>query len=268
VSAALLGALLLAVSLVSVVIYMTALGQLLIGAHHRGLVRTAVCRLVAALLYVGVALATLHRNDQGPLIGLGVFTAVQLMWQANSIADVILTRTERRHPMSDPFSYDHGVTDPIASDAPLLSDAVTSAEIDRLSGNQTTMKRHIAGLRTDVDKTNSAWRYGVGALVFSIVVAGLGLIFGLIVFNRADNAQALAQQNAEIIKQQGITQDKLDTTVHQFCGLYGSFIRFYNPKARAVFPQGPDEYDAEFHELLTESNNLQCGLKTPPGLGG
>jgi hypothetical protein len=268
VSAALLGALLLVVSLISVMVYMVALGQLLVGAHHRGLVRTAVCRLVAALLYVGVALATLHRNDQGPLIGLGVFTVVQLMWQANSIADVVLTRTERHAPMPDPFSYDHGVVDPTASDAPLLSDAVTSAEIDRLSGDQTTMKRHIAGLRTDLDKCTSAGRYGIGALVFAIVVAGLGLIFGLIIYNRADNAQELSQQNAGIIRQTRATQSQLDTTVHQFCGLYGSFIKFYSLKSRAVSPQGPDEYDNEFRELLAESNSLQCGLKSPPGLGG
>jgi hypothetical protein len=266
VSAALLGALLLVVSLISVVVYMIALGQLLVGAHHRGLVRTAMCRLFAALLYVGVALATLHRNDQGPLIGLGVFTVVQLMWQANSMADVVLTRTERHAPMPDPFSYDHGVVDPTASDAPLLSDAVTSAEIDRLSGDQTTMKRHIARLRTDLDACTSAGRYGIGALVFAIVVAGLGLIFGLIIYNRADNAQELAVQNTEIIKQMRATQIQLDNTVHQFCGLYGSFVKFYSPKARVVFPEGPDAYDNEFRELLTEAGNLQCGLKPPPGL--
>jgi hypothetical protein len=96
VSVELLGGLLLGVSLVSVLTYMVALGQLLSGPRRVGLVRTALCRLFAALLYVGVGLMTLHTHAQGPLIGLGVFTAVQVMWQANAVADVRLARRSRR----------------------------------------------------------------------------------------------------------------------------------------------------------------------------
>jgi hypothetical protein len=271
-SITLLGGLTLAVSLISVTIYMAALGQILIGEHRPGLVRTAACRIVAALLYVWVGLTTLREHAQGPLLGLGVLTAAQFIWWVNAGADVWMTRKARKAVMTDPV-FDAGVTAPVASDIPVLSNVVMTSEIDRLSEDQATIKQDISGLRTDVDKSTNARHYGEGALVFSIVVALLGLVFGLVVFNRADNAAALSKENAAIIAQQRDTikkltdtQVRLDTTVHEFCGLYGSFTGFYNVKARAVFPQGPDAYDAEFRKLLTSANHLDCGIVSPKDL--
>lgn len=87
-----LGWSLLGVALVSLTIYLLALWRLLHHPPHPGLRRTAACRVVAAVLYVGVALATLTDADAGPVIGLGVFIAAQLMWQAMAVLDVRLAR--------------------------------------------------------------------------------------------------------------------------------------------------------------------------------
>lgn len=67
---------------------MTTLWRLLHRPRRPGLVRTAACRVVAAVLYVGVALATLYDVDAGPVIGLGVFAAAQLIWQVNGLLDL------------------------------------------------------------------------------------------------------------------------------------------------------------------------------------
>lgn len=274
-STALLGALLLAVSLVSVAVYMSSLGQLLIGEKRPGLVRTAVCRLFAALLYVGVGLATLQSGQQGPLLGLGVFTVVQLMWQVNSIADVLLTRKARKEKMSEPTPDPLGVTDPVANYATPLPDTVVSAEIDMLSDKLGKLTRKVETI-TEKEADSAYWRrFERAALAFVSVVAVSALIFGLVIYNRADRANELARQNSILIAEMRDTQARInaqqarqDVTVHEFCGLYESFLSFYSPRGRATFPQGPDAYDFEFHRLLVSSNHLQCGLKPPRGLDG
>jgi drug/metabolite transporter (DMT)-like permease len=53
---------------------------------------------VAAVLYVGVALATLTDVATNAAVGLGVFIAAQLIWQVNSVLDVRLARRTAQHP--------------------------------------------------------------------------------------------------------------------------------------------------------------------------
>jgi hypothetical protein len=276
VNAALLGGLLLAVSLVSVVVYMSALGQLLVGEKRPGLVRTAICRLLAALLYVGVGLATLESGQQGPLVGLAVFTIVQLMWQANSIADVRLSRKTRSKEMPEDLTPDQpGVVEPTPNYATPLSDIVVSAEIDRLSEKMNSIQRRVEK-RDEAEQGYLYWRrFGYGALGLTFVIATSALIFGLITFSRADRANELAQQNRTLITEMKATQAKIDAqqarqdvTVHEFCGLYESFLGFYNLKSRAMFLQGPDAYDEQYRRLLLSSERLKCGLKPPRGLDG
>lgn len=90
-TATILGGILLAVAFISLTIYVIALERLLLaGSRRPGLVRTATCRVIGAILYVGVALATILAPDTGPVVGLGVFVIVQLIWQGNAIADVRL----------------------------------------------------------------------------------------------------------------------------------------------------------------------------------
>jgi hypothetical protein len=271
-SVTLLGYALLVVSFISVLVYMGSLGQLLVGKRQPGLIRTGCCRLFAALLYVGVALTTIATNTQGAIIGLGVFTAVQLMWQANSIADVVLVRRARAGAMTTEHPIHRepaGVAAPTANFIAPLGEVVVAAEIDRLSNEMISLKtEQVKDLEDRVDAMLGVRRYYWGLGAFGVIVGVLALVFGLVVFNRADDAQQLSQQNAKIIAQLQQTQMRLDTTVHEFCGLYDSFLGFYNPRSKTAFQDGPGAYDLLFKKLLTSSDHLQCNLRSPVGLGG
>jgi len=85
-----LGLVLLGVSLTSLCVYLVSLHKLLTGPRRLGLVRTALCRVTAACLYTIIAMATLANKPETGTISIVVFVVVQLMWQANSIADVRL----------------------------------------------------------------------------------------------------------------------------------------------------------------------------------
>lgn len=261
-SVTLLGGLLLAVSLISVLIYMVALGQLLAGPRRSGLVRTALCRLVAALLYVAVGLLTLHTHSQGPLVGLGVFTVVQVMWQANAVADVRLTRRSRRNPMTDPL-----VTPPTPGYPPSLPDSVVSVELDKLATDMGKVRRDVTSLQRGSNEAANAQKYAIGAVVLALLLGLTGVIFGLIVFNRADNAVAQSNQNAAIIQQLKDTQTQLTKSVQGQCSLYSLLIGTYNTKARAAYAQGgPIAYDDAFRRMLAVASDLNCGIATPPEL--
>ena len=91
------GLLLLAVSLISLLTYLISLHSLLLQPRRRGLIRTAVCRVLAAFMYSVIAMSTLAGKPASILITLGTFIGIQLMWQANSIADVLLTRQDNKH---------------------------------------------------------------------------------------------------------------------------------------------------------------------------
>ena len=264
----LLGGLLLTVSLVSVLTYMVALGQLLSRPRRPGLVRTGLCRLFAALLYVGVGLTTLHTHTQGPLIGLGVFTAVQVMWQANAVADVRLARRSRRQTVTDPFIHMPGAQSqvPPAYTAP-LPDALVSSEIDRLSTDLGKVNRTVTALQKGSTAAANAQRYAIGALILALLLGLTGVIFGLVVFNRADNAVTQSNQNAAIIQQLKDTQLQLTKSVQGQCSLYSLLIGTYNAKSREAYTQGgPIAYDDAFRRMLAVSSDLGCGIPTPPAL--
>lgn len=59
---------------------------------HYGMVRTAGCRVLAAAIYVGVGVTTLLAQQALPVLALVVFSFVQMLWQANALADVRLRR--------------------------------------------------------------------------------------------------------------------------------------------------------------------------------
>lgn len=275
-SVTLLGSLLLAVSLVSVVIYMASLGQLLIRARPPGMIRTSICRLLAALLYVGVGLITLETHETGPLVGLGVFTAVQLMWQANSIADVMLSRRLRKsgglvsfQESVMPLNPIDQFSDPADRHVPAnvsLSDAVVSAEIDRLSGLVTGLQTEQKKLKIDLTAALAGRRLAFSALGFAIVVAVVGLVFGLIVFERATNGETLAIQNRDAILEIKRTQLEIIDSVHNFCSVYDLSLDSYSPRIKATYPPGPAAYDEIYHRLLAGSDVLKCNLTPPPGL--
>jgi hypothetical protein len=59
---------------------------------YRGLVRTARCRVAAAMSYVLLGSAMVVWRHSFPVVTVAVFTVVQIMWQLNSFADVRLRR--------------------------------------------------------------------------------------------------------------------------------------------------------------------------------
>lgn len=271
-SVTLLGTLLLGVSLISVVIYMTALGQLLIHERQPGMLRTAICRLFAALLYVGVGLLTVVTNEKGPLIGLAVFTIVQLIWQANSVADVRLARRFRRTAVTDPLTMPE-FPDPIPNYSPPLSDFVAAAEIDKLFTKVTELRRDFDEHHEGAQKRRDRQTYWQALSVFATVLGVCGLVFGLVTYSRADRADELSHQNTQIIAENRRLIDEMRTTqtllaksVAESCVLYGQLLRAYNPRSRAIFPGGGTAYDAEFRQLYRSSENLDCGLARPQDL--
>lgn len=255
-SVVLLGSLLLAVSMVSVVIYMAALGQILVGQHQAGMIRTAVCRLLAALLYVGVALLTLHTNEKGPLVGLGVFTVVQLMWQFNSIADVRLTRQQRRAATMPERDLGPRPT----PSRHTLKEAVVSAEIDRLSSNATATSQEMTSLRSDVDGVMSGRRWLHAGLAFTFVVAAVGCVLGL---TGGENVTHLMERNSAAIAK---FREARDQIVGALCAEHALTLGSYNPRTGAAYPGGPRVYDQYMRDVVAAAQSLGCDLPTPPGL--
>jgi hypothetical protein len=100
-----LGVTLLVVATAGLTVYGLSLWRLLRRPHRRGLVRTAVCRVAVAVLYLSIAVATLVGHSLSDAAALAVFIAIQLVWQANSVADVRLSRrqdTEQAAPCRQP----------------------------------------------------------------------------------------------------------------------------------------------------------------------
>jgi hypothetical protein len=58
-----------------------------------GYLRTVACRVLAAVIYVVVAAVQLAGDGSLSAEALVVFTAVQALWQANSLMDIRIRRT-------------------------------------------------------------------------------------------------------------------------------------------------------------------------------
>lgn len=65
-----------------------------------GYLRTVACRVLAAVIYVVVAAVQLAGDGSLSAEALIVFTAVQAIWQANSLMDIRIRRalSQRREP--------------------------------------------------------------------------------------------------------------------------------------------------------------------------
>lgn len=87
-----LGVTLLVVAGVSLTVQTTALWRLVTRPRWPGLVRTATCRVLAAVTYVGVGLVAVLQPSNSGIVGVAVFTGIQLLWQANAVLDVRLAR--------------------------------------------------------------------------------------------------------------------------------------------------------------------------------
>lgn len=100
-----LGAIFLVVSLISLIVQVRALTRLtnrqkttseVERVAYHGLLRTSVCRVAAAVLYVAVGVATVTIPPETGVVALVAFILVQLLWQANAVADVRLRRRLER----------------------------------------------------------------------------------------------------------------------------------------------------------------------------
>jgi len=60
---------------------------------HRGLLRTSICRVIAAIIYVTASTTIWLHRDSLPILSLTVYIFVQLLWNINAYADVRLRRT-------------------------------------------------------------------------------------------------------------------------------------------------------------------------------
>jgi hypothetical protein len=84
----------------SLVVYSVTLWQLLRRAHRPGLVRTALSRIFAALLYEIIGLVAILEKPSdtsvptSTLVTLAVFVVIQWVWQLNSVLDGRLTRQQ------------------------------------------------------------------------------------------------------------------------------------------------------------------------------
>lgn len=170
--------------------------------------------------------------------------------------------------MSDPFLPAPGTQSHVPPAYPQpLPDSVVTSEIDRLTNELGKVQRIVTSLQSDKVAAANAQRYAIGALILAMLLGLTGVIFGLVVFNRADNAVAQSNQNAAIIQQLKDTQTQLTKSVQGQCSLYSLLIGTYNTKARAAYAQGgPIAYDDAFRRMLAVATDLNCGIATPPDL--
>lgn len=59
---------------------------------HYGMVRTAASRVTCAVAYVSLGIMTLISREAFPILGLVIFSFTQIVWQANSFADLRLKK--------------------------------------------------------------------------------------------------------------------------------------------------------------------------------
>jgi hypothetical protein len=95
---------------------------------------------------------------------------------------------------------------------------------------------------------------GAGFIAFDIIITILGLIFGL-------NLAHVNNNNKAVIAQLQAQQATLDSSIHETCRLYGTFMSFYSPAARDRFVGGPGQYDQLYSTLQLSADRLNCGLK-------
>lgn len=80
---------------------------------HYGMVRTAASRVTCAVAYVSLGIITLIARETFPILGLAIFSFTQIVWQANSFADLRL-----RKDLSE-NGDEHGSTRRQAGQAPV-----------------------------------------------------------------------------------------------------------------------------------------------------
>lgn len=150
-------------------------------------------------------------------------------------------------PENDPVT-----PDPVVS--PTATDAALSERVEALRQVINELTPEVTALQTD---QKSAWnwiRSGAGFVAFDVIITVLGIIYGFYLHHvETDNHQLLNQVQAQ--------QARLNTSIHETCNLYGTFIGFYSDAAKSRFAGGPSQYNQLYITLQDSADHLQCGIK-------
>lgn len=92
---------------ISLTVYSLALIKMLRGTPPPGVVRTGICRVISAVLYIGVGVVSLASVPNGAMTGLGVYVTMWLVWQGNAVADAALSRGTRQRRSRKPEPARH-----------------------------------------------------------------------------------------------------------------------------------------------------------------
>ena len=154
------------------------------------------------------------------------------------------------NPANDPALSPH---------AEMLADAQSADAA--LAERVEALRKTLAGLSPEVTKLQSeqktvwSWLKGGGVLIaFDLLVTIAGVIFGVYLHRVQNNNEALIEQVQN-------NQMRLNTSIHETCNLYGTFLNFYSDAAKARFTGGPAQYDQLYLTLQNSSDRLQCGTK-------
>jgi hypothetical protein len=165
---------------------------------RRGMIRTALCRVLAAVIYVVLSILELVYRNNFPLASLCVFIFVQFMWELNAVADVMLRRRLESPKQRKEYKMSVSNTLKIYAKAGVqLAGAVLVAVLPLLSStnvfNSTeAVNIAIVGVGAAVvwNTTNHPdWRYG--KLVGSALITGLTALNSFMVYGVVTQAEIM-----------------------------------------------------------------------------
>jgi hypothetical protein len=154
------------------------------------------------------------------------------------------------NPANDPALSPHAE---MLADAQ-SADAALAERVEALRKTLSKLPQEITDLKNE-QKSVWSWLKGGGVLIaFDLLVTIAGVIFGIYLHRVQNNNEALIEQVQN-------NQTRLNTSIHETCNLYGTFLGFYSDAAKARFVGGPAQYDQLYLTLQSSSDRLQCGTK-------
>lgn len=165
---------------------------------------------------------------------------------------------------SDPEYRDpviNTASDPALSPQAETLAGIQSAADDALAARVEALRKTIATLSPEVTKLQTeqqtvwTWLTRGGVLIaFDLLVTITGVIFGFYLHH-------VQSANEALIGQVKVNQERLNTSIHETCNLYSTFLGFYSDASKVRFIGGPVQYDKLYVTLQNSSDRLQCGTK-------
>jgi hypothetical protein len=134
------------------------------------------------------------------------------------------------------------------------ADDSLTARIENLRKTLGELTPEVSKLQQDQRTTFSWLKGGAGFIAFDVFVTVAGLLLGF-------HLHSVTNQNHNLIEQVQQNQARLDTSIHETCHVYGTFIGFYSDAAKSRFAGGPAQYDQLYIQLQQSSDRLNCGIK-------